>query len=300
MNYQGPESFRGLIEHEYNRIRDVFTRQDTPHIIVGGIGKIYNNGQKVVTEGDTETNSEIDNRFRELLKPNQSPKQMEISYKRLIALCDEANILRPTVFGEYNHSLDTVVIAPNRVVRYVIASRTDPRIVFSSRDRELMTDYLLDMNFPHRFTHEVVHWDFGNTDFNRDLQKYFYALDMNFDKAKDGKFSFDTKAAKESDYEHDARESGNNDMQANAVLSNHFATMMRLGLFDLEEMAAEIGATLITPPNHGVFSISGNPDIARKLFIDAKRMGPKDFIAYLKMMENESYSGNRNVFETLS
>src|SRR3989344_4791074 len=79
MNYQGPESFRGLIEHEYNRIRDVFTRQDTPHIIVGGIGKIYNNGQKVVTEGDTETNSEIDNRFRELLKPNQSPKQMEIS-----------------------------------------------------------------------------------------------------------------------------------------------------------------------------------------------------------------------------
>ena len=299
MNYQGPDSFRGLIEDSYSRVSSVFTRQDTPHIIVGGIGRIYNRGQKTVTEGDTETSSEIDSRVRKLLELNQSPNQAANSYRRLMASCDEANILRPTVFGEYNHSLDTVVIAPDRVVRYVIASKTDPRKVFSSGDTELMTDYLMDMNFPHRLIHEIVHWGFGDTKFNRDLQRYFYALGIDFDKARDGKFSFDTKVAEASDYERDARESSDSSMEANAKLSNHFATMVKLGLFNLEEMAAEIGATLISPPNHGIISISGDSNLARKLLADAQRRGPTDFISYLKTIEDESYSQNRNVFEII-
>ena len=71
MKYQGPESFRRLVEESYEKIKTFFSRDGSPHIIVGGIGKIYNDGQETITEGDAETNSRIDQCIRAMSQTRQ-------------------------------------------------------------------------------------------------------------------------------------------------------------------------------------------------------------------------------------
>jgi len=300
MQYQGPESFRGLIEKSYETIKTFFPRDGSPNIIVGGIGKIYDDGQRTITEGDEETNSKIDQSFRALLKktPNDGIR-LKRAYDRLIDACNDANTLRPAVFGEYNHSLDMVFFAPDRIVKFIVASGLDPRTVMCSGNTELMTDYLMDLNFHHKFAHEMVHWAFGDTQFNKDLRNYFRAIGFTFDKRKEGKFSYHTAVAEVSKYEKDAEEAAVNGFEANARLSNHFAQMKRQGIHELEEMVAEIGAARIAPPSHGIVAISGRDDIARKLFAQIQSKGPKEFIRHMKSIEDTAYLEHRYALELL-
>lgn len=300
MNYQGPECFKGLIEASYSIIQSVYPRVGTPNIIIGGIGKIYNNDGIIITEGDSETNSLIDLHFDKFFKVSQEKNGFDpsdSSYKDLFDSCAKANILRPNVFGEYNAPLDQIVIAPDRIVKYMIALKIDNEAIMASKNKKLIFGYLEELNFMHKFTHEIFHWDFGDTEFNKDLQKYFYELEFTFNKQKDGKFSYDTTPKKISEYKSEALKAFKEGHKAKVTLYNHLAKMIELGIHDFGELATEIGTTFIIPPSHGIVSVNGPKDIGKLLLNEAQSRNPTDFIRFVKSIQDEAYRNDCNIFD---
>ena len=297
MIYQGPESFRDFIEKSYHQISAALTRTDSPQIIVGGIGRIYNNGPRVITEGDQAGNSRIDEKFVAMQKA--SPSQFTAAYDELIAVCDEANIMKPSKYGEYNNSLDVVILSPDRIVKYLIASRLDSRRVWGTRNAGQITAYLVNINFPNHFAHEMVHWDFGDTQFNTDLQRKFHAVGFSFDKAIAGKFSFDTSPEDASVYRQEAQQAAGEGLNANSELSKHFAKLIELGIFELGEMAAEITAAFIAPTNGIPAAVSGPEGLVEKLVSKVRADGPAEFIKFLKSKIDDAYRLDRKIEELL-
>ena len=165
MKYQGPESFRDIIESSYQKIMYLVPRDEIPHVIVGGIGKVYNAGQRVITNVDDETSPIIDRRFREVLKAHRRhPSKVLGAIDAVIATCNDANTSRPKVSGEYNNNLDVVIFPPDRVAGYALALKNIPLKASASRGDGIV-ECMVYLNFPHLFAHEMIHWSTGDTQY---------------------------------------------------------------------------------------------------------------------------------------
>ncbi len=89
MDYKGPKAFEEIIELLYKKISSSLTRKDKPKIIVGSIGKIYNENEKIITEGDAVYNNLINDNF---VKWNSTREERE--YKNLLEVCREADSIK--------------------------------------------------------------------------------------------------------------------------------------------------------------------------------------------------------------
>ena len=301
MNYEGPKSLKEILSESYRIISPFLTRKEIPHTIAGGIGRIFNEGLEIVTLGDNEPNNRLDSLIGLALKNDRDVHEVIRRRTALYQKCEEVDILRPSVIGEYNHCLDVVIMKLANAINYLGVKSIDPIRLMRSVSPELFTEFVLSMEWPHYFAHEMVHWDFGNTKCQKDLRVLFHAIDFSFDKSKEGKFSYGTEVCESSDYEDDVRTARNEGLEANARLSEHFAKTTRLGLHDFGELTAEIASALIIPPYSGIVTmpVSGKDKFAKKLADQALNEGPTEFIKNTKLKFDESYQTDRNIFEII-
>lgn len=299
MLYQGPEEFEPLLRIIYSKTSQFFPRNETPQIIVGGLAKIHNNGNSILTEPDYATIATIDETFRNFR--NAGFNTTHPSFSLLQQACEEANILRPNISGEYNNCLDIVVLSPQRILDYIIASRKDTleiKHALASGKKEEVVDYFFHMNFPNLFIHELAHWDSGASSFNHDLRKLFRAINFQFDIKKDGKFSYETGVQDSGVYKEEEKEAHFNGKNDHANLSNQMALMVDLGIHEFGEISADLIADSIIPPSHGIVEIKAPYEVASTLISQAQK-GPRSFMLYVRQKINMAYEAKRNVFELL-
>ncbi|GEM_PF-5209018 len=301
MRYQGPNSFRRAVEKAYEDAKSALPRPDSPLIIVGAIGKIYQEPERSVIRGDPETNRRIDKSFDEFTgcsrRGLEELANMALARQRLLESCKEANILPEGDFGQYQNCLDAILLSPYKLVNYMIASRNTDAEVMAARNAGMFADHLIDKDFPHRFAHELVHWDFGETMIVRDIQRAYRELGIVFDKSKDGKFIFEN-AEDASAYREDARRAAEMGKEKNVRLSTLFAKLMGLGIYDFEEDVAELAATSIIRPATGLM-VRDEKKMSPKLLSMSKIMGPRELIQFGKIKVDEAYSADRDVFSLI-
>ncbi|MBI5390038.1 hypothetical protein HZB02_00970 [Candidatus Woesearchaeota archaeon] len=185
MNYEGPEAWKEFITLIYREgISPKLRRDGEPHIIVGGIGKVYHDGKNLRVEAEPEGIKRIDEAFQRWGR--EGFLACGRTYVNLLSCCKNESMLSNEIIGQYHVNLDVVTLNPQQIVRYIGSEGLDPQ---QFRKREEAEEYVIAMRFPNRYAHELVHWDSGASQFNETIRMHTAALQPTFDYQLNGKFS---------------------------------------------------------------------------------------------------------------
>ena len=293
LQYEGPETFKTLVSELYGRVYPFLSRRDQTHVIVGAIGKIYNDVDNVVVKGDPDSCRIIDDRYREWYDSRD-----ESSYEALAQACADADMLNKSIV-EYNAVLDLIIISPSKILKYIDACDKDATSVRAESDKDKYFDYLFDLNLPNFFANYLVHWDLGDSQFNIDLQRNFHDIDLAFDRKKDGKFSFETGVREPQEYRSDSAAAASDEDESRSRLSDHLAKIVELGIYNFQNVTAKLYSTFVLPPTFRIVKIDAPMKTQFFLMNKINQEGPGLFQFFIKETIDTAYKQDRNVFDIL-
>ena len=288
MKYEGPTLFKDIVESEYRRIKSVLTRDDTPHIIAGEVGKIGINGTVISIEGDAASNSMLD-QMHANCRDNFTPE----NYSAFIKKCREAtsDVFHPAhgipIAGIYSPSLDIILLAPERLEIMHALEPFDDRIKQKMGICNLEQAEFLYAIFPVEIAESMFRWDFGDTAYNRDTRTATYNLKPDFDRTRHGTFSFNK--VEEID-----------DKQKRSKKCELYVYKKSLGIHLLEDTAVRLCAVSVLKDVLGPMAFQSfiSADAAHVLGLRLAAVGVSQFMREMKVLENEAYRAKVHV-ETL-
>lgn len=293
LQYEGPETFKMLISELYGIVHPFLSRRNQTHVIVGDIGKIFNEGDEVVVKGDPDSCRMIDDRYREWYNSRD-----DSSYAALVQACADADMLNKSIV-EYNAVLDLIIISPGRILKYIDACGKDAASIRAESDKDKYFDYLFDLNLPNIFANYLVHWDLGDSQFNIDLKRYFHDIDLAFDKKKDGKFSFETDIKEPREYRFDSAVAASIEDDSHSRLSDHLAKLVELGIYNFQDITAKLYSTFVLPPTYRIVKFDAPMKTQLFLLKKINQEGSGLFQFFVKETIDNAYNQDRNIFDIL-
>lgn len=189
MRYQGPRYFRETVFSVYERIKPSLSRKDVPHVLVGGIERISCSPTKVDVVGDFRLNRLMDTAFEALCGKNSEEEELETLNTWREELYKEATHLPEEAVATYDAMLDLLVLSPDPILHYMMASCVPMEHVIASNSEKYIEQVVFSLHYPYLLAGQFVLWDLGETKIQQDIQSSFRQLELTYDKKRDGKFS---------------------------------------------------------------------------------------------------------------
>ena len=292
MIYSGPELLKPCCSEIYDKVRPSLPREGEAHLVVGGIGKLYLNGGRTIIEGDSETNDVIDERFR-VFQTSGNPKALEDA----LTVCREDTVVGNPLPGAYSPNFDVILINPSMVINYIIFTtlpfgqvrRLPPGLQLQMFDSE---------NFPHYVTHEMVHWDQGNTKILTAIRASFSETEYSFDKSIDGKFP-KAKSPLESEEYKRMSEGNAPGQEAQRVISGLIHQLMKLGIHDTVETIADMAAISIMRSEVKLNTPEKSPGLNLTIAHLIATLGVKEALQIFKERIDQAFVEQRSVYELI-
>jgi hypothetical protein len=269
------------------------SRKDVPHVLVGGIQNISCTKEEVKIVGDRHLNFLMDKAFEALVvKEYEDEEKLTLLNTWRKELYTEAALIDAEDNAAYYPTLDLLIIHPEPILHYMMARAVPLEHVVASQDMPYVEQMVSSLHYPYFLAGHFVFWDFGDTKLHQEIQRYFRNMQLMYDKATDGKFS----------YEDFIAQNGLRHFVFRQKLAETFERMVDLQIPDIEAAAAILIATkaMIPVPELAQFQLElPTLDWIDQHLIKRSEKDPQNFLQYVKRKVDSAYSTNKPVFNLL-
>lgn len=281
IKYHGPDIIRPLAMNALKDSYAIVSRKGRANYIVGNISEIIPQGSGYKINPDIESNENIDAALAEVMKNTGS------SRNRIITdLQQSYTDISQDIMSYYDPIFDYVRFAPN-----VLASLTAFMMLESVSEAEAKKyheknnqDFRL---LKHISTHEMLHWDFGDTKYCTSLRKMARHAGLSYASVK-GEYCISL--VKNADFS----------QEYYTDFLQHEIKQHMLGIHDFVEAAVRICSIAVSePPDREKELEKISQDLFNKVISHWQKGRPSDFISFAKKAVDDAYMRNIHIEELL-
>lgn len=293
LKYKGPQLLAPVIENEVDKAKELISRQGNLHLIVGGIEKLSSSKNGIRIQGCRESSNSLDEVIKELIDNAEHPLNYQMVIRSIKSACYEASFLPSKQYSIYCPIYDFIALSPYLPVNFLVGATFQTVLQDSEKRKILDVDNRAKLLFYAVF-HEMLHWDLGETKCHTDLRTLGKKLGASYDKKRDGKLYED------GDYLGISEEVKEKRVQEYKMLVECWKKIAELGIFEFDEAGVILCSLNAEMPNpeHQLRRVP--EDLLKMIAKAGSGLGPKEFMAFMKGVMDQSYTTNTHVNKILA